>query len=245
MGGRNHQPTSPDITPTSAWLSRQIGEGIIAIQQANNYLEEAIIIALERRHIEDLVPANTATPAAALTSSIGALSESLAALQRIDIGFNRIAIVAEKVGYTGNPLARSVRTFDLDAAFTGRLLLPNINRSVWDELLRHIEQENILGALEWERLQFRCLRNPTHELIASTEGCREIAEKRGAVAFAAAVETNTIPLRQHYARVFSLWNHHDAMFLYSALVMTELFYRANGYSSLTEFDSAARNTRAA
>jgi hypothetical protein len=245
MGGQNHQPTRPDITPASAWLSRQIGEGIIAVQQANNHLEDAIMIAMGRLHIEDLVPFLTGSPQDHLRMSENALRTSLAALRNIDVGFERLATVARHIGYNGNPLARSVRTFRLDEAFGGRLILPEINVSVWEELLGHIEEKNILATLDWERSQFHAAAVPTAELMAITEECGQIARVEGDDFFAAAVENNRVPFRQHYARVFSLWNHLNAMFLYSALIMTELYYRANGYSSLTEFAPPSRNSQVA
>lgn len=245
MGGQNHQPTRPDITPASAWLSRQIGEGIIAVQQANNHLEDAIMIAMGRLHIEDLVPFLTGSPQDHLQLSKNALGASLVALQNIDLGFERLATVARHIGYTGNPLARSVRTFQLAEVFAGKLLLPDINISVWDTLLRHIEERNILATLDWERSQFRAAAAPTVELVTVTEECGRIARVEGDNSFAAAVENNRVPFRQHYARVFSLWNHLNAMFLYSALIMTELYYRANGYSSLTEFAPPTRNSQVA
>ena len=60
-----------------------------------------------------------------------------------------------------------------------------------------------------------------------------------------AIENNEVPLRQYYAQVFSLWNTLHAMFLYSALMMTELFYRVNAYPSLLEFDPASVGVHAA
>lgn len=235
MGGQNHQPTRPDITPASAWLSRQIGEGIIAAQQANNHLEDAIIVAMGRLHIEDLTPLLSGSAADHLDLSTNVLRESLAVLERIDTGFERLETVARHIGYRGNPLAGSVRSLRLEEAFVGNLILPVINSAVWNELLRRIEENNILATLDWERSQFRQLAEATVELAIVTDQCRDIAKKEGNVSFSTAVENNRIPFRQHYARVFSLWNHLNAMFLYSALIMTELYYRANGYPSLTDF----------
>lgn len=245
MGGQNHQPTSPDITPASAWLSRKIGEAIISVQQANNHLEDAIMLAMRCLHITDLVPSLTGPPAEHLDSSANSLRLSLATLEEIDQGFTRLFAIAKKIGYAGNPLATSVRKLNLQSLFDGRLILPRINDVVWTELLNHIEQDNILATLEWERLQFRDIAEPTRDLIATTEKCRQIALVNGDSAFADAVETNLVPFRQYYARVFSLWNHHHDMFLYSALVMTELFYRANGFASLADFDPVTSRVKAA
>ncbi len=245
MGGQNHQPTRPDITPASAWLSRQIGEGIISIQQANNHLEDAIMAAMGRRHIEDLVPFLNGLASDHLTLSGSALRESISTLHKIEIGFRRLADVAQRIGYDGNPLARSVRSFDLERSFTGKLILPDVNVTVWNELLRHIEAHNIMATLDWERVQFQALIGATEELALITDECGVIARIEGDASFADAVENNRIPFRQYYARVFSLWNHLSAMFLYSALIMTELYYRANGYPSLTEFSPRAAGIEAA
>jgi hypothetical protein len=245
MGGQNHQPTRPDITPASAWLSREIGKGIISVQQANNHLEDAIIVSMARLHIEDLVPASVESPVHHLGLSKDALRLSVVILGNIDSGFARLAEIAEKIGYSGNPLATSVRRLELDKLFSGHLILPAINVLAWEELIRRIETDNILPTLEWERSQFLLLSKPTEDLIVSTVECEQIASTQGPAAFANAVENNLVPFRQYYARVFSLWNHHNAMFLYSALIMTELFYRANGYSSLADFDPTISNARVA
>lgn len=245
MGGQNHQPTRPDITPASAWLSQQIGAGIIAAQQANNHLEDAIMVAMGRLHIEDLVPTSSASVSEHLQRSAGALTDGLSILQRIDVGFDRLRIVARDIGYRGNPLAATVRDLRLEDAFAGKLIVPEINRFVWDELLRHIEADNILPTLDWERKQFQQLTAPTAELIAVTRQCMQIAIGEGNASFASAVENNRVPFRQHYARVFSQWNYLSAMFLYSALVMTELYYRVNSFPSLTEFNPAGDEATAA
>ena len=245
MGGQNHAPTNSKITPASAWLSRQVGEGIITIQQANNHLEDAIMLGMGRLHITDLVPSLSGVPSHHLALSADALRASLGALDSIDRGFARLGEIAKEIGYEGNPLATSVRRLNLDKAFDGHLILPYINTAVWDELLSHIERDNILATLDWERSQFRVLSRADSRSHPDTEECQRIASTYGDSAFADAVECNKVPFRQIYARVFSLWNHHNAMFLYSALIMTELFYRLNGYASLTDFDSSAVNTEVA
>lgn len=114
-----------------------------------------------------------------------------------------------------------------------------VNSRVWSELEEHIQKQNILDTLAWEAEQFEQLQMPTRNLIATLQECRRIAETDGGNAMANAIENNEVPLRQFYAQVFSLWNTLHAMFLYSALMMTELFYRTNGYPSLTEFDPAS------
>ena len=245
MGGQNHQPTRPDITPASAWLSQQIGAGVIAAQQANNHLEDAIMVAMGRLHIEDLVPTLCGSVSEHLEGSAVALEEGLAILQRIDLGFDRLRTIASEIGYRGNPLAATVRSLGLDDAFGGKLILPAINRAVWDELLGHIEADNILPTLDWERTQFRKLTDVTTELGTITRKCIEIATTEGDFSFASAIENNRVPFRQHYARMFSLWNYLSAMFLYSALVMTELYYRVNSHPSLTEFNPQSEAATAA
>ena len=138
MGGQNHQPTSPDITPASAWLSRQIGEAMISVQQANNHLEDAIIVAMKRLHITDQVPSLTGTSAQHLDLSASALRSSLATLEKIDQGFERLSVVAKAIGSRRNPLATSVQKLNLQNLFDGRLLLPRTNPVVWTELLGRI-----------------------------------------------------------------------------------------------------------
>ena len=48
MGGKNHQPTRPSLIAASAWLSQQIGEGVILVNESNNSLENSIILAMDK-----------------------------------------------------------------------------------------------------------------------------------------------------------------------------------------------------
>jgi hypothetical protein len=113
------------------------------------------------------------------------------------------------------------------------LITPAINRAAWDELESRIADENILKTLAWEATCFAALNEPTSALIEALEKCREMAKRDGARAMVEAVECNELPLRQRFAPVFSQWNHLHAMFLYSALMMTELFYLTNSFGTLT------------
>lgn len=160
-------------------------------------------------------------------------------LDEIQIAFKRLLSAAAIEGYKGNPLASKLGAFHMKSAFEGVLVQPFVNSRVWSELEEHIQKQNILDTLAWEAEQFEQLQMPTRNLIATLQECRRIAETDGGNAMANAIENNEVPLRQFYAQVFSLWNTLHAMFLYSALMMTELFYRTNGYPSLTEFDPAS------
>jgi hypothetical protein len=125
------------------------------------------------------------------------------------------------------------RGFALAEKFEGGLIAPAINRAAWIELETRIADENILKTLAWEAARFAGLREPTASLIEVLERCRTLAQNEGARAMVEAIECNEVPLRQRFAPVFSLWNHLHAMFLYSALMMTELFYLTNSLGTLT------------
>ncbi len=245
MGGQNHQPTNTKITAASAWLSQRVGEGFIRALEANNHLENAIMLGMNKLHIEDLVASLNGTPAEHLAKAIEQLKYSLNTLGDIQVGFNRLLDVAAIEGYKGNPLASKLGTLNLKTKFEGILIQPYSNNSVWNELEKRIEKLNILETLAWEAKQFKRLEPPTHDLVVTLQECLRIAEMENGRAMADAIENNEVPIRQYYAQVFSLWNTLHAMFLYSALMMTELFYRANAYPSLLEFDPASVNVSAA
>ncbi len=63
------------------------------------------------------------------------------------------------------------------------------------------------------------------------EAMREAAERDALID---AVEENKIPMRQYFARLFSRWFYVFTMFLYSALMSTELAYQEKGYGTLAE-----------
>lgn len=239
MGGQNHQPCNRILTGASAWLSQKVGEGFIDVLAANNHLENAIMLGMNKLHVEDVALEIEGTVAEHVALTIDSLQKSLEALSLIPSGFQRLIKVAEQIGYKGNPHVGQLDSYNLEKSFQGSLIQPHVNKAVWDELHSHIKTHNILKTLEWESKQFESLVHTTKSLIAVMEESKEIAIREGEDAFVNAIENNEIPLRQYYAQVFSQWNNLHAMFLYSALIMTELFYRLNGYPSLTEFDPSS------
>ena len=221
MGGQNHQPTNTGITAASAWLSQNVGKGFSLVLEANNHLENAIMLGMDRLHIEDLASSLKGEPVEHIADAIKCLERSEAMLDNIQVGFRRILEVADTIGYKGNPLASKIETFQLKSKFEGVLVQPYANGQVWNELESHIQKHNILDTLRWEAERFKELEIPTKDLISTRRECQRIANNESARKMADAIENNEVPLRQYYAQVFSLWNTFHAMFLYSALMMTE------------------------
>ena len=235
MGGQNHQPTSSiRLLGPSAWLSQKLGEGFSAVLQSNNELENAIITAADRLHVEGLANDLTQSPETYLERAISALQVSLTAIDHVQHGYAHLLDAANDEGYKGNPLASTVAELGLADQFSGTLILPTVNRDAWNSVESRVADMNVLKTLEWESSQFDLLREPSINLIAAMREAVTMLQNSGKRSFLEAVEWNAIPLRQRYAELFSLWNHLHAMFLYSALMMTELFYRSNGFPSLLE-----------
>ena len=234
MGAQNHQPTNRGLTAISAWLSQRVGEGLILVHEANNHLEDAIILGMDKRHVEHLVPSLSGTPSDHLRQTIAALHNSEETISHIQTGFQTLAEAAKIEGYTGNPLASQVGSFELSKRFEGVILRPFVNRRMWQQLEDRIETTNTLGTLEWEASEFQRLLQPTRDFVSVMDKCLQISERDGASAFLDAVEANRVPVRQYGARLLGLWNSLAAMFLYSALIMTELFYQTSGIPSLLE-----------
>lgn len=235
MGGQNHQPTSSvKLIGPSAWLSQRLGDGFAAVLQSNSELENAIMAAVDHLHVEELAAEVTQTPAEYLDRTVAKLEVSLKQVELIQNGYRHLLSAAAKEGYKGNPLASTIESLGLTQKFEGRLILPTVNASAWNCVESRVATSNILRTLEWEASEFDQLRAPTKDLIGKLLDGKKLLELEGKRAFVEAVEWNKIPLRQSYARVFSLWNHLHAMFLYSALMMTELFYQANGFASLLD-----------
>jgi len=239
MGGQNHQPTNRPLIASSAWLSQKFGEGFVAVLEANNQLENAIIIAEQLLHVEDLAKGLDGTAVDHLDRTIASLTVSLEKIGEIEVAYDNLFAASAREGYTGNPLASSIRRFNLRESLSGDMICPNINQQVWQEVEQRINDQNVLDTLRWEQSRFRELNEPTRQLIAVLEDCKKVAGEEGGDAFVDAVEYNRLPLRQHYARVLSLWNYLHAMFLYSALMTTELFYRVNELPSLAEQKTAS------
>lgn len=240
MGGQNHQPTNRvRLIAPSAWLSQRVGDGFSQVLRANSELENAIIVGMDRLHVEGFVLGLPLSAEEYLAKSIEFLRASIATVGEIETGFANLLDAAKAENYQGNPLASKVASFGLAEKFAGSVAVPAINQAVWDELETRIAKDNILKTLAWEATQFGELRAPTHSLIEVLETCKAIAQRDGARSMVEAIECNELPLRQRFAPVFSRWNHLHAMFLYSALMMTELFYLTNSFGTLTGEERAA------
>lgn len=245
MGGQNHQPTNRVTTSPSAWLSQKVGEGFMSVLEANNHLENAIMLGMDKVYVKD-VTRNVEGPAAIhLQRTVDCLQRSKNLIKDIQSGFDRVLDAAASEGYKGNPLAQELPSLRLLQQFEGALVLPYSNNAAWKDIESRISQCNILDTLRWEKGQFSALEQPTEDLLDVMRSCQHICERDGDKSLVDAIENNEIALRQFYAQVFSLWNYLHAMFLYSALMMTELFYRANGYPSLTNFDPTHKSITAA
>lgn len=236
MGGQNHQPTNRlTLIAPSAWLSQKVGDGLMAVLEANNEIENAIIIAMNELHVEHLPTLRNATPTKCLERSSAALERSLTRVSEIEAGFDNLLNAAAKEGYTGNPLAPSIASFNLATKFSRHLVLPDVNERAWKDVESRIAATNVLATLRWEREQFAKVAPSTRSLMAVLQECLRTANDGRDGEFVEAIECNRIPLRQRYAQVFSQWNYLHAMFLYSALMMTDLFYRAHGLALLSEW----------
>jgi hypothetical protein len=238
MGGQNHQPTSTKLVAASAWLSKRVGDGFANVLKANSELEDALILAADKLYVEQLSRELVGTPIQYLKRSEQLLLSSVTDLADIERGYENLLDAARTEYYRGNPLAPMLPKMSLAEQFRGRLITPVENQAAWTSLEERIATDNILGTLEWEMREFRELRVPTEDLISVLCHCRTIAEEEGGAGLVEAIEGHHVPLRESYARVFSRWNYLHAVFLYSALIMTELFYRTNGIPSLT-IDSAS------
>lgn len=246
MGGQNHQPTNRvRLIAPSAWLSQRVGEGLVHVLRSNSELENAIMSGMAHLHVETLAPPLPLAAAEYLAEAISELETSLGIISEIKTAYRNLLEAAQAENYTGNPLASQLPSFRLDQAFHGNLIIPAMNSSAWKELEARISSDNILSTLEWEATQFDALREPTSQLIQVLAEAQSLAETGGGRAMVEAIECNELPLRQRFARVFSLWNHLHALFLYSALAMTELFYRTNSLGTLLNEEGVDREAASA
>lgn len=236
MGGQNHQPTKPNAAAVSALVSQRVGRAFENILKANSSLENTIIIGMNAIYIEDIASGLTDDGAIHLETAVECLDEALREIQLIDQGFDRMFKALEIEKYTGNPLVSKLRDMGLREKFSGLLVQPSPNSVIWEELENRIAQSNIIETLRWERGQFQLSVALIEDLKKVLLEGISILQSKGARAFVDSVEENKLPLRQYYARVFSFWNYLHNMFLYSALIMTELFYRSSEYPSLLEFN---------
>lgn len=245
MGGQNHQPTDPNAAAISALVSQRVGRGFECVLRANSCLENAIIVGMNKLYVEDMAKDVLEDGAEHLREAIASLNDAKEELFGIDAGFNRMFEALKAEGYKGNPLISKLVDFELGSQFSELLVKPTVNETIWKNLEVKISTDYIVETLKWEQSEFRRCLKPLDDLILLLEAGLEIVDTNGARAFVDTVEHNELPLRQYYARVFSFWNYLHNMFLYSSLIMTELFYRSNGIPSLLEFEPVVSNERVA
>ena len=245
MGAQNHQPTNRILTPLSAWLSQRVGEGQIRLLEANNHLENAIMIGMNKVYIEDLVPDLKGTCERHLNLSISELKKLLDVITMIENAFERLQNAADREGYQGNPLASQIKSFELSTKFQQHIVLPAVNEVAWNDVESRISSMNIMKTLAWESQEFSNTRQNTKDFIEVLSQCINVALSDGGLAFANDVEDNKIAVRQVGGRLLAQWNYLSAMFLYSSLMMTELFYKINAFPSLLEFSPEHQHTSAA
>jgi len=245
MGAKNHQPTNTILTGVSAWLSQRLGMGLIQAQRANNHLEDAIMLGMNKKYVEDLASDLSGSCSEHLAAALDALEQSKTHVRETQAGFDRILEAAAKEGYTGNPLASNVDRYDLDRVFSAAFIATTLNETIWKRVLGMIKERNILATLRWEREQFEDLPAFTDDFARTLQMCLDCADRQGGEAMVYAVENNQIPVRQYGFRLFSAWSDADLAFTYSALIMTELYYRANGFPSLADFDPVHETTKSA
>jgi hypothetical protein len=243
VGGINHKPTKKVFTSISAFLSMKVTEALVAVENANIALEKAILASCDKpmyvkpEILQNLTSGGGLTSVNFLNQGIEYLRSSL---EHIDLIVNTYDIMLEemaKKGYKGNALATSLAEYRLAARLNDKVIQPTVVTHIWHEVENRIIHDNLPKTFEFERGEFCKLREPTENLILVFEAMREAAEQDNLID---AVEENKIPMRQYFARLFSRWFYVSTMFLYSALISTELAYKEKGYGTLAEVPPVER-----
>lgn len=211
-----------ELIPVSARLSRSTDEAAICLHQANMAIEDAILA----EYAGDRVGSQQH-----VAQAIAHVKDFKQKLAAIDAAWKAMFHEMERVGYKGNPLAATLHQLRLRESFSHRLLPPAIATEAWQELELRFQKHNLPQTFAWERSLYEAMQEPADNLIAVLEVCRAAAEAGKLVE---SVELNVIPLRQYFAPLYSMWHYASQVFLYSAMICTELFYRTHALGSLAE-----------
>ncbi|HSW09864.1 MAG TPA: hypothetical protein VLK32_03050 [Bacillota bacterium] len=238
MGGKNHKPTKKPFLALSAWLSLKVDEGLVHVHEANIALERAFLAVCCSPDF--LMPVSGGDSDNGLVGRRAAaehlargeqrLQASLSSIHEVLVGYEDLLNKMEEAGYSGNPLAQKLGQLALADRFTGVVIEPEVLDGPWRRVETWMQYGNLPEAFRREAEEFARLREVTEDLLRAWHKCQEAAEEGTLVD---AVETNTIPLRRHFARLFSRRYYVATLFLYSALISTELAYMEQGLPSLT------------
>jgi hypothetical protein len=217
MGGKNHQPCRKYI-PESTMLSKVTSDILREFETANSLLEDALLTEInggeseQEKYYMEQATEHLITTKNRLVRAIGCIDHLLLKMEKLDF--------------------QDSEELDIIAELESNLLLQQIipeRCSAWKEAVATIEQEGFRGIFYRFRISLEKITEDLKTLIEIFGKCQNYAKEGNLLM---AIESNELPVRQNFVKVYLAYMDFSAMFACSSLVSTELHLKTSGYPSL-------------
>ena len=219
MGGINHQPTKK-FFEFSTMLSQYFSGSIEKLMRANYELEHALLA--------ELYGAPAARVAFLVSRAKLEVSDSaqfvVNAIEAIDLLAKRM--VELQYADTSRSTVADYEQLGYELAQQG--LIPS-DKQIWGTISQVRQTESFFGICRLFRERFQNLIASIRELNAMFDDAQKHAEDGRLIP---AIDENQIPFRQSFFQVLTKMVETLTMFIHSAAMSTEMYYREEGYGSL-------------
>lgn len=225
MGGINHQPTK-NLFPFSTMLSQYFSGVIAELMHANYELEHALLAELDGappvrvaflvRQARMNFKASIQFVAEAMTS-LDLLAKCMAELDYADTSRSTITDLAE-----------------LERSMIQNRLIPADSQS-WNTISQVRREQAFCGVCRLFHDRFQDMLGEMKELEIAFDEIQEFAEIGR---LTPAVDENQTSFRQNFFRTLTNLVETFVMFIHSAAMSTEMYYREEGFGSLLSDSSA-------
>jgi len=217
MGGQNHQPCRQYL-PISTQLSRFISLSRSDLELANIALEDLILVEIGSKPESGVDFYDEINRR--LSSSGSNLLQALSSVQEID---KRM----DELDFVDLPTLKTIDIDQLGIRFVGSAI---VNIVAWQKIAELMKSGGFRLVLEDFANSIQLLYNLTQNLLKKMEGLRTAAEQ---LRISDIIEEN-LPgnFKNIFAQLYTKWAEFNQSFLASSMLSTELWYAANGYSSI-------------
>ena len=218
MGGINHQPCNKYI-PESTMLSKVISDILAEFGTANSLLEDALLTEIndgggseQERYYMEQATEHLITTKNKLDRAIDCIDHLLLKMEKLDFqDSEELDTITE-----------------LESTLLSQQIIPE-RCSAWEEAVATIRQEGFRGIFYRFRSSLEKITEDLKALIEIFGECQNYAKEGNLLM---AIESNELPLRQNFVKVYLAYLDFSAIFACSSIVSTELHLRTYGHPSL-------------
>lgn len=223
MGGKNHQPCGKYV-PESVLMSKTTSEGLAALEIANSFLEDALLVEIYGGRVEQ--------SCFCLNRSITKLTEVEGITNEILKCIEILLVKMDYLAFQDENYCQMVNFQDFrDSMIQSKIIIPE--SKAWKLAQKTIQERGFRGMFLVFKSKIAEIQQHTARLKETFLLCYEAAQHGNLVKN---IEENKISLRQDFARSYLAWLEFSAIFTCSSLISTELHLRRQGFKSMMQVE---------